>query len=175
MMTIRLPVFLLLCVLAASAIAQDKPGKTPTLSISKAAASAKLVDEFGLSNSEERSARFDAFFAEISESPGSTGYVLLYCGKQCRYDEIIAHMRGIEVKIALRKFDRSRIVVQDAGFKYSFKTELWIAPEGSAAPRSNSELLVQDVTFTKSGKYIMELYDCCDTYEDVWNKLVRKP
>jgi hypothetical protein len=82
-----------------------------TLTIKKEKAVAVLFDEFGKVNSELRSGKFDALFAELSKSPNSIGYVFLFCGRVCQYGEIEAHIRGIEVKINLRNFDRNRLVV----------------------------------------------------------------
>lgn len=129
---------------------------------------AKLVDEFGKMNSEERSARFDLLFQEISETSGSVAYVLLYCGKKCRYGEIEAHMRGIELKVALRKFDRSRLVVVNAGFRESFGTELWIVPKDACPPSPKPTVNIKYVVFAERGKYLMEAYDCCGDFSDVW-------
>ena len=170
---IRFSILLVLCVLAVSEVAQVKPG-TPTLSINKPDMSATLIDEFPIMNSEERSVRFDNFFSEISKAPGSTGYVLLFCGKKCRYDEIVAHMRGIEVKIALRNFDRSRLVLQNAGFLSDFRTQLWLVPAGASAPQAVSGFNVNEVEFSKPGRYPLEAYDCCDDYTYVWQKLTKK-
>jgi len=80
-------------------------------------APAELFDEFGQLGSEDRSARFDNLFYKLSQEPGSMGYVLLYCGKKCSYGEIAAHFRGIEIKTAVVKFDRSRLILLDAGFR----------------------------------------------------------
>jgi hypothetical protein len=170
---IQLLILIVLYVLGVSVVAQVKPG-TPTLSINKPDMSATLISEFPIVNSEDRSSQFDAFFSEISKTPGSTGYVLLFCGKKCRYDEIVAHMRGIEVKIALRNFDRSRLVLQNAGFLSDFRTQLWLVPPGAFAPQAVSEFNVNEVEFTKPGRYPFEAYDCCDDYTDVWRKLTKK-
>ena len=171
-MSFRSIVLLILVLLTAGAAGAQAPGgKSRTLVINKPERAAKLVDEFGVSNSEERSARFDAFFQEIAKDPGSTGYVFLFCGRKCRYDEIAAHMRGIEVKIALRRFDRSRLVIQDAGFTDSFRTQFWLVPEGACPPPPESSVHIRNVEFTKPGKYLMEPYDCCDDYTEVWKSL----
>jgi hypothetical protein len=170
---IGLSTLLALCVLAVSGVSQVKT-RTPTLSINKPELSATLIDEFPIMNSEERSSRFDNFFSEILKAPGSTGYVLLFCGKKCRYDEIVAHMRGIEVKIAFRNFDRSRLVLQNAGFLSEFRTQLWLVPAGASAPRAVSEFNVNEVEFTEPGRYPLEAYECCDDYTYVWQKLTKK-
>lgn len=129
---------------------------------------AKLNDEFGRLNSEDRSARFDSFFQEISQNPESVGYVFLYCGKKCRYGEIEAHLRGIELKVALRKFNRSRLIIVNAGFREVFATELWFVPKGACPPKPKSTVNIKYVVFSERGKYSMEAYDCCDDFSEVW-------
>ncbi|MGQ0541462.1 MAG: hypothetical protein ACT4O9_06385 [Blastocatellia bacterium] len=172
-MSLRLVTLLSLILLVSGNVlrAQAPDAKERTLGIMRPEPGPTLLDEFGILNSEQRSARFDHLFQEISQNPASTGYVFLYCGKKCRYDEIAAHMRGIEVKIALRQFDRSRVVVRDAGFQESFRTQLWLVPAGSCVPVPNKGLNIKEVVFAKPGKYLMEAYDCCDDYSDVWKNL----
>lgn len=133
---------------------------------------AKLVDEFGILNSEERSGRFDFLFQELSQSPGSVGYVLLYCGKKCRYGEIEAHIRGIELKTRFRNPDKTKLVVLHAGYRASFHTELWLVPNGAGAPIARPSIRIQDVTFAERGKRFIEPYDCCDEIsERVWRNV----
>ena len=165
----RLLLVLLLLSLAVVANAQDDVGKarTPT---------ARLVDEYGFLNSEERSLRFDVFFQELSKDPTATGYVYLFCGKKCRYDEVVAHMRGIEVKIALRQFDRSRLVIQNAGFREAFTTQLWLVPAGACLPVAEARVHIKDVEFTKPGKFPRVAYECCeDDFSEVWKNIKTKP
>ena len=133
---------------------------------------AKLLDEFGIVNSEMRSSRFDYLFQELFRSPGSVGYVLLYCGKTCRYGEIEAHIRGIELKTRFRNPDRTKLVVLHAGYRDSFQTELWLVPKGAGAPIARPSIRIQDVTFAERGKRFIEPYDCCDEIsERVWKNV----
>jgi hypothetical protein len=129
---------------------------------------AKLTDEFGNLGSEERSARFDIFFQEIQRSPESIGYVFLYCGKKCRYGEIEAHLRGIELKTAIRKFNRSRLVIVNAGFRDDFVTELWLVAKGQYPPTPRSTVNIKYVVFAERRKYLIEAYDCCDDFSEIW-------
>ena len=131
----------------------------------------KLVDNFGTLGSEDRSSRFDGLFQELSQNPGTVGFVFLFCGKTCRYGEIEAHLRGIEIKIALRKFDRSRLVVLHGGFREEFETELWLAADETSAPKPKSTINIRYVTFTKASGRTYEMYDCCDDYSEFWKNL----
>lgn len=131
----------------------------------------KLIDQFGIMNSEDRSARLDLLFSEIMQTPGSVGYILLYCGKKCRYGEIEAHQRGIEIKTAVRRFDRSRIVVLNAGFRENFETEIWVAGGSEIPPKPSSTVNIRFVEFTRSTGREFEAYECCDDYSDIWKNL----
>lgn len=149
--------------------AQQPSASRPPLVITNSAIT--LVDQFGIMNAEDRSGRFDLLFAQIMQSPGSMGYVFLYCGKKCRYGEIEAHQRGIEIKIGMRRFDRNRLVVMNAGFRETFETELWIATGENVVPKPRSTVNIRYVEFSSSSKQMFEAYDCCDDYSDFWKNL----
>jgi hypothetical protein len=168
---IKATILLLFChaLLAVNIYGQQRTVIRPPLVITNP--STKLIDEFGRLTSEERSARFDNLFHEIAQTPGSIGYVFLYCGKKCRYGEIEAHQRGIEIKIALRGFDRSRIVVLNTGFRETFETELWLATKPSDVPKPKSSVNIRLVDFTTSSNRQFEAYECCGDYSDVWKNL----
>ncbi len=138
-------------------------------------ASPRLLDEFGLRLSwEERGARLDMLFSELGiyKEPGketsSTGYVLIYCGKVCRYGEVESHIRGIELKMSAREVPRDRIKVFAAGYREQLTIELWVAPDGQLAPTPRPTLTIDKVRFTKVTKRIVEAYDCCDNPNEVW-------
>jgi hypothetical protein len=168
---IKATILLLPCIAltAIDVYGQQQKVTRPPLVI--AGSSTKLIDEFGNMTSEERSSRFDLLFAEIMQAPGSIGYVFLYCGKKCRYGEIEAHQRGIEIKIALRRFDRNRIVVLNGGFRENFETELWLAANPTMPPKPRSNVNIRFVDFTMSTNREFEAYECCDDYSDFWKNL----
>jgi hypothetical protein len=130
-----------------------------------------LVDQFGVKNSEERSMRFDNFFQQISRRSGSVGYIVLYCGKMCQYGEIEAHMRGIEIKISLRQFERSNLVIVNGGFREKFDTELWLVENGSSPPEIRPTVNIKYVSFAGTTRRTLEYYDCCDDYRTFWKNL----
>lgn len=144
--------------LAASAVAAQDRGL----------ASSQLVDSFGKANSEERSAKFDAFFLQLLNLPDSKGFVFVYCGKSCRYGEIESHFRGIELKINGMKFDRSRITVVHGGCRDGQEVELWMQASGASAPAPNPTLSIKNVTFTKVTTHNIEPIDCCGSQESQW-------
>jgi hypothetical protein len=141
------------------------------LVIKKDPPGAILIDEFGVMNSEIRSARFDVLFSELNAKPGSTGYVFLFCGKICHYGEIESHLRGIEVKVRSRTFERGRLIILNGGYRESFATEFWVVPAGASPPTPKSTLNIKDVTFKGSSKWAVQPYDCCDDQTELWNEL----
>ncbi len=143
---------LLLAVLcsATSIVAQDK------------APVSLLIDSLVKQTSEERSLKFDLFVNQLNNLRNSKGYVFVYCGKLCRYGEVESHFRGIEMKLARRGFDRSRIFVVHGGYRDVQSVELWVQPEGACAAVASPSISVKDVIFTKVTRNTLEPYDCCD-------------
>lgn len=139
--------------------------------INKPKADARLIDQVGNLTGEDRSARFDNLFTEISNNPGSIAYVVLFCGRKCQYGEIEAHIRGIEVKIGLRKVDRSKLVLVNGGFREKFDTELWLVENSSATPEIKPTVNIRYVTFAGTTRRTLEYYDCCDDYRPFWENL----
>ena len=135
----------------------------------------RLLDEFGSGlGSEERSVRFDVLFSELGfyEETGtnstSVGYVLIYCGKVCRYGEVESHIRGIELKIHTRKAPRNRLKIIAAGYREKLTVELWLASDGNAAPVPRPTINIKQVAFTKATRPIVQAYDCCDDTGFLW-------
>lgn len=137
--------------------------------VPKKSEGAVLINELGKTNSEIRSASFDFLFHELYNKPGSTGYVILYCGKSCLYGEVESHIRGIEIKIWLREFDRRRLKVINAGFRDSFSLELWVVPAGASPPTPNPSVNIKDVVFRRGLRLSITPYDCCDDPDEVWD------
>ena len=133
----------------------------------------QLFDSIGKSNGEGRSAKFDNFFVMLNNSPSLTGYVFVYCGKSCRYGEVESHLRGIELQINRRRFDRSRIVVLPGGYRNDQEVELWVRQSGAYAPVPSPSLNIKDVSFKKAGIRLVEPYDCCGSLDPQWNKFRR--
>ena len=142
-----------------------------TLTIKKDLPNAILINQSGKTNGEIRSAQFDGLFSDLNAKPGSTGYVFLFCGKICQYGEIEAHLRGIEVKVRSRSFDRNRLIILNAGYHESFMTEFWLVPAGASPPTPKSTITIKDVTFNGLSKRTVEFYDCCDDEAEKWKEL----
>ena len=153
-------VFFISFLLLASAYAQDKKRMSVPV----------LVDQFGKSSGEERSATFDNFFIQLSNIPESRGYIFIFCGKLCSYGEVEAHVRGIELKTATARFSRERLIVLHGGFRDAQEVELWLAPVGAAPPVPKSTRSIKDVTFSKTPHHLIVPYDCCEDDGLLWKK-----
>jgi hypothetical protein len=127
-----------------------------------------LFDEFGKISAEEKSARFDALFQAMQENPGSLAYVFIYCGEKCRYGEIEAHMRGIELKIAGRGFSRDRLNVVGSGYRKDQTVEIWLKTADAYPPSPHSTINIKNVLFTKVTGRFVEAYDCCEDNGYLW-------
>ena len=86
--------------------------------------SAEKIDEFGKVSIDDIKARIDNLFIELSNKPGSQGYILNYGLKNM----LLAREAQIKKVIAFRKLDLSKVTFKSAGSSKIVKTELWITP-----------------------------------------------
>lgn len=88
------------------------------------------IDEFGpLSNDDVRQ-RLDAFFSDLQNNPGSTGYIINYGPAR----QVTARERLIRNHITFRQFDASRIVIVNGGEDAEVRTRLLRVPQGAEPP-----------------------------------------
>jgi hypothetical protein len=104
------------------------------------AKTARKIDEFGRTNECDRSARLDNFLIELQNHPDTTGYILVYKDVNALPGDkrAYSYSRLYSDHLKFRKFDESRVVIIDAGFRESFVTELWVVPQGLPAPEPSS-------------------------------------
>lgn len=128
--------------------------------------SAEMIDEFGWVPCEDLRSRLDNFLATLSDRPLATGFVYMYEGKYgvTLYDRKkpraetrppvfgeTAHRTNIfRTHFRFRKFDLSRILFVDGGFRDSFLVQFWIIPHGALPPPAQPTL--EQMTFRK-GKF----------------------
>lgn len=97
-----------------------------------------LIDDFGISTCEEMSARIDAFFVELTNSPNARGYIVIN-GDRNRPREKYTHEKIFEDLIKLRNFDKSRIEFLHAKDKESIRTQFWKVPADGDKPTFDAE------------------------------------
>ncbi|MEP6847962.1 MAG: hypothetical protein ABI999_03835 [Acidobacteriota bacterium] len=97
------------------------------------------IDEFGKAGDCDLGARIDNLFTQLNNNPDATGYIITYSGKDfLPSDYERSPMRERIVKgMAFRKYDTSRIVFVDGGFRETVSTELFLVPPGVVAPSSS--------------------------------------
>ena len=106
--------------------------------------SASLTDEFGELCSDDLRGRIDALFAAISESPGSSGYVVGHAQASLpgRYEKFV---RLFENQISFRNFYPDRIQFVRGTDRERLRIQFWLAPAGSTfsleAPYIRSPIL----------------------------------
>lgn len=117
---------------------------------------AELIDEFGWVPCEDLRSRLDNFLATLDKKPESMGLVYVYEGKYgvTLYDKKggraevrlpvvgeAAHRTNIfRVHFGFRKFDPTRYLFIDGGFRENFTVQMWIVPNGAAPPPAKPTL-----------------------------------
>jgi hypothetical protein len=95
-----------------------------------------LVDEFSLVGDCEFGGRLDSFLVELTQRPGSHGYIINYKGTDELPEQRGANPRetAISNHISFRNFDAVRITVVRGGYRPQVMTELWVVPPGANPP-----------------------------------------
>ncbi|HZN00248.1 MAG TPA: hypothetical protein VFB70_12680 [Pyrinomonadaceae bacterium] len=103
-----------------------------TTAIKPRIAPARKFDEYGNIRFNDEKARLDNYAIQLQNEPGSTGTIIVYgsCAGEAqqrgdRAKDYLVNTRGIEA---------GRITVVDGGCRAELKVELWIVPQGAAAP-----------------------------------------
>lgn len=103
-----------------------------TTTVKPPIAPARKFDEYGNIRFNDEKARLDNYAIQLQNEPGSTGTIIVYgsCvgeGQQRgdRAKDYLVNTRGIEA---------GRITVVDGGCRSELKVELWVVPQGAAAP-----------------------------------------
>lgn len=93
-------------------------------------------DEYGNIRFNDEKARLDNYAIQLQNDPGSTSTIIVYgsCDGEAqtrgdRAKDYLVNSRGIEA---------GRITVVDGGCRSDLTVQLWIVPQGSAAPEADS-------------------------------------
>lgn len=81
-------------------------------------------------------ARLDNFAIELQNTPGAQGFIYVYTGQYLRgggnYERRARFIQNYMVNT--RRFDASRLVIKDGGYRSTSAYELFIIPQGKTAP-----------------------------------------
>ena len=101
----------------------------------------KRFDEFPSVAFDDDKARLDNLAIELQNSPGSTGYVIAYAGRNSRAGEAERMgRRAVEYLTATRGISRDRIIFVNGGHRELNSFELWVVPQGADPPRPTPTL-----------------------------------
>lgn len=95
----------------------------------------RRFDEFPDIARNDEKARLDNFAIELQNDPTSTAYVIVYPGKHGKRGEVQEHSgRVVEYLVNSRGLDQRRIVTLVGPKRDQLHVELWLTPQGAAAP-----------------------------------------
>lgn len=125
----------------------------------------RKIHEFGRTGECELGAILDNFYMELSNDPMATGYIIIYQGENvlpAEYDSN-TNERRIRMYMSQRRFDESRVVFVNGGFREESANELWIAPAGADAPQPTDTIpkptLPQGKTYLYDSNSVSFSYD----------------
>ncbi len=104
-------------------------------SVSAQTAEARKFDEYGKLRPKDEKARLDSLAAEMKSDSTVNAYIISYGGRQSRAAE--AKNSANKAKsyfVKTRKIKSARISTMNGGYKEEPTTELWLVPNGAAAP-----------------------------------------
>ncbi len=141
-------------------------------SISAQANEAEKFDEFSNEPCDAYLSRIDGALDKAYKNPSSTVYILIYEGKERRYNERTSKMEmmlpnvgsgaakinSIKKYIRRRKLSVNRFAFVEAGFRESLTVEMWVVPNGASPPIPTPTL--KKMKYRK-GKAIGFCTNCC--------------
>lgn len=136
---------------------------------------ARLFDEYGNSiNCESYLSRADAMKIEQTNNPNSRIYIIVYEGKERKWDyskenasfktvlpqsgQAAATIRTMEQRLRLNKAPLQNYIFVNGGFREEFGVEIWLVPPGAALPKPTPTL--KKMKYRK-GKPKGFCLDCC--------------
>ncbi|HWW75489.1 MAG TPA: hypothetical protein VNZ44_08835 [Pyrinomonadaceae bacterium] len=95
----------------------------------------RRFDEFPSIAHDDDKARFDNLAIELQNSPGATGYIIAYSGRNSRAGEADRMAaRAVEYLTTTRGISRDRIVTVNGGYRDANSFEMWVVPQGATPP-----------------------------------------
>ena len=132
--------------------------KTVNDSIQKA----ELIESSHYGGSELESAYIDHLRVAMQNNPNSKGVFVFYCGKICKYGEVEAHIRGLNVSLKGKGWKNSEFAILQGGYREKFTLDYWLVPQNIGIPIPDSTIDIKDVTFKGAFRRKFIPYDCCE-------------
>lgn len=130
------------------------------LLISQVVFAQRIIDEYGIIDSDSESARIDNFLNELNDAPESRGLVVIYAGfNKERLGNIAAHIEGVKTYFSYRNFDDKRVSFLVAEGKEPLTKELWIIKKDEKNP-TFKEIDLNLKRITQKYLYAKTCLDC---------------
>lgn len=123
---------------------------------------ARLVESSPYQGSEIASLKIDVLRNEMRNNPNSKGVFVIYCGKNCQYGEVEAHINGLSASLNGKGWKTSEFAILQGGYREELIVEYWMVPENACLPIPKSEIDIKDVKFKGTYKRKFVAYDCCE-------------
>jgi hypothetical protein len=118
-------IFILLCKLSLSVLAQGETKKTE----------AYKVDEAGIVTDCDLGMRVSVLKEQSGADPSSKIVFLIYKGITRKVTTNYSQIHLLRRKIENFELDKDRTIIQEAGFREKYMVEFWIVPEGAEMPK----------------------------------------
>lgn len=123
---------------------------------------AELIESSNYGGSELESAYIDHLRVKMQKNPNSKGVFVFYCGRICKYGEVEAHIRGLNVSLKGKGWENFEFAIFQGGYRDKFTLDYWLIPENIGLPIPDSTIDIKDVTFKGVFKRKFVPYDCCE-------------
>ena len=150
---------ILIVILAALFFVASISAQTVKESNESGKSEARLIHSGPYSTSEEASLYIDVVRNEM-HSMGK-GLFVVYCGKVCKYGEVEAHLRGLNLSLRGKGWKVSDFVLLHGGFREKLTVEYWLVPENACFPIPVSTIDIKDMKYKGRYKTSLVPYDCC--------------
>jgi hypothetical protein len=121
-----------------------------TTSVKVAPPPARKFDEYGNIRFNDEKARLDNYAIQLQNEPGSQGTIIVYgsCAGEAqqrgdRAKDYLVNTRGIEA---------GRITVVDGGCRADLTVQLWVVPQGAAAPTVDTTGAIEPCPECRKGR-----------------------
>jgi hypothetical protein len=103
-----------------------------TTTVKPPQAPARKFDEYGNIRFNDEKARLDNYAIQLQNEPGSTGTIIVY--GSCQGEGQQRGDRAKDYLVNTRGIEAGRITVVDGGCRSELNVQLWVVPQGAAAP-----------------------------------------
>lgn len=121
---------------------------------------AKLIQSADLITSDLGSLYIDVLRNELEDMPDSIGYIIIYGGRISKVGEIEAHIRGIRQAIDDKRFDKSKFIFIQGGFREKLTVDFLVVPKDTCPPLPTPTVQIEKVRFKGVSRKIIP-YFCC--------------